>query len=222
VVNVFATAGTGDAASLYDSSGADQFYGTATGATLLGTGYTLYLQSFKEVNAFATAGTGDSAVLYDSAGVEQFYGTPTGGTLLGTNFVLYVQHFDQVAAIATPGTGDGASLFGSAGAEGFYGTPTGTTLLGTGYNLYVQGCDAVSIFAGGGADDVYLYDDPAAADVLSVAGDKFDFTTGGRPLHGSGLGATAHLRASSTGGGDTLFEQAVDYLFEKIGEWTPG
>ena len=85
----------------------------------------------------------------------------------------------------------------------------------------MEGFEQVSLLATpAGQANVYLYDDLATADMLSVAGDGFDFTTGGHHIGGSGLGVAAHATAYSTGGGDTLHQQVTDYLFESVGDWT--
>ncbi|MCE9557096.1 MAG: hypothetical protein K8T91_27430 [Planctomycetes bacterium] len=63
-VNAYATAGnaggTGDQAYLYDSAGADTYYGRSNYGRLTGTGFYNYVAGFQRVSALATAGGTDT------------------------------------------------------------------------------------------------------------------------------------------------------------------
>ena len=178
---------------------------------------------FHSTTAYSAAGGTDRSYFYDSVGDDAFVGRPDDAWLVtAAGVVNWAVGFHSNTAYSTAGGTDRSYFYDSAGDDAFVGRPNDAWLVtAAGVVNYVQGFEQAYLLATpGGQDNVYLYDDPATADVLSVTRAGFGFTTGGRHISGSGLGAAAHVNAYASGGGDSLHEVLTDYLFKHFGDWT--
>lgn len=157
--------GGSDAASFYDSTGNDLFYGFADGAVLFDQNATFYhvANGFSQVDAFATAGGIDRAYLFDSAGDDLYLGYSDSVTLRANDesYSNTAHDFERVDGYATEGGQDQARFYDTAGDDNFYGLPNYSLMQGAdgSYVNYARGFDRVDAYSTlGGNDRAYLYD----------------------------------------------------------------
>jgi hypothetical protein len=145
--------GSGDRATLYDSSGDDTFEATPQSARMSGSGFVNSVSGVGSVVAISQAGGSDTARLYDSAGDDLLTASPTSAVLQGSNFASEARGFSQVFVIATAGGYDTASLSDSAGADQLDASPSYVWLRGTGYSIRAEGFDYIAVVATYGGND---------------------------------------------------------------------
>jgi len=149
-----------DVAEFYDSSGADNFYGTAHYAVLMGSGYLNEVIGIGESTAFSSnAGSiVDVAFLYDSTGDDIYEGRADLGyaRLWGTGFSNKAVGFKNNYGYAYNGGNDVADIRGTSAAETFEGSPFMGRLIGGAYLNYISMFDTVEV-TGGAGDTASIY-----------------------------------------------------------------
>ena len=171
-VIAYATAGSGDVASLYDNAtGKDTFVAKPDYAELYGEGFRNRAESFDYVYGFSTLGSGDVALLYDDPdGVDTFKAWPDEAKLYGDGFYYRVKSFRYVHAYATEGNNDVAVLYDNPGGrDTLKAWPTEAKLYGDGFYNRAKSFRYVHAFATADDGDVArLYDDPIGQDTLKA------------------------------------------------------
>lgn len=215
--NVTVTSGGGgDTARLYDSLGDDQFAASPTSATLNGTGFSNTASGFASVRAYSSSGN-DTAQFFDSAGADRFVGYSGYSYLCGDGFYNYAAGFKTVTATSSGGA-DRAELYGTDGNDSLLRTHTQASLSGAGYVNTAVGFGTLRAFGGGGADEAVFRE--------IGSGDYFYGRTTTARLTGSGLDQQAYefetvTAAAATGQSPRADVQAVDYIFNRVGQWQP-
>jgi hypothetical protein len=207
--------GPADSAVLFDGPGDDLFVATPSYAYLQAGSSLNIVSGLGAVRAISSAGS-DLALLLDSAGDDVFVARPAISYLAGSGFLNVAVGFAQVRGVASGGR-DAAYLFDSSGDDSFRGTPTSSYLSGAGFLSLALNFPEVTATAGaGGFDFADLYDSPGN-DSLTGLGSL-------GVLAGPGFGLTvngfASVRATSRAGGTDYFTlNAIDYIFQPLGNW---
>ncbi len=181
--NIQFTGGSGDRATLYDSSGDDTFEATPQSARMSGSGYINSVSGVGSVVAISQAGGSDTARLYDSAGDDMLTAGPTSAVLQGTGFSNEARSFSQVFVIATAGGNDTASLSDSAGADQLDASPSYVWLRGTGYSIRAEGFDYIAVVATYGGNDTARLVGSDGDDYFSVWFNQRDLYTSTVQIH---------------------------------------
>ncbi|MFP6678499.1 MAG: S8 family serine peptidase [Pirellulaceae bacterium] len=219
----FAQNGGFDMAYFYDSSGDDRFYATPDYGLMRGPSdnFYNYANGFDRNYAFAQNGGFDMAYFYDSAGNDLFYATGTYGLLrdVNTTFYNYSESFERLYAISTNGGTDNAYFYDSAGNDRYYYTNSYSLFRGENSEFYhfAQGFSNVDVHSeNGGTDEAFIYDIDSD-DSVAGTGDWFQLThqTGNARLSGF----YRIVAESQDDESPTSEVQAVDYIFEQVGDW---
>jgi subtilisin family serine protease len=181
--NIQFSGGSGDRATLYDSSGDDTFEATPQSARMSGSGFVNSVSGVGSVIGIAQAGGSDTARLYDSAGDDTLTASPTSAVLQGSGFSNEARGFSQVFVIATAGGYDTASLSDSAGADQLDASPSYVWLRGTGYSIRADGFDYIAVVATYGGSDTARLVGSEGDDYLGVWLNQRDLYTSTVQIH---------------------------------------
>jgi hypothetical protein len=212
-----------DMAYFYDSSGDDRYYATPTYGLMRGPSdnFYNYAQGFGRNYAFSQTGGFDMAYFYDSAGDDLFYATDQYGLLrdVNTTFYSYAESFDRLYANSTNGGNDNAYFYDSVGNDRLYQTNSYSLFRGENSNFYhyAAGFSYVQARAeNGGNDEAYVYD-LDSEDNVTGSSDSFQTSDSDRMTDLVGF---YRIVAESADGESASSElQAVDYIFEEVGDW---
>ncbi|MDB4671289.1 hypothetical protein OAF34_04060, partial [Pirellulaceae bacterium] len=104
--------GGNDRSYLFDGSGNDILFASATSARLTGTRFEFTANDFQRVNSNANAGGNDQAILVDGANDDRLVGTGNRATLFGdsNSFIQATAGFERVTGDASEGGTDRLSL----------------------------------------------------------------------------------------------------------------
>ena len=160
----------------------------------------------------------DLAYLFDSTGDDAFYGRPNNSWLTGNGFLNFAQAFDRVNAYSTAGGNDAAYLFDSAGDDTFYDHSNSSWLLGDEFFNYGQGFSRVEAHLSDSGSDMAVFYDLADDDELSADGRWLAVRHGSRVVEGHDLDHV--LAYARTGEHLTTDVSNVDFVFERIGDWS--
>lgn len=164
VPNITVMGGSGDTATLYDTSNNNNsnFTGTPTSSNFIRTGtFSETATGFGHVNAVAAKGTADSATLYDAAGNNTFVGSPVYSTLQGTGYSQLVAGFTTVSARHLSGTNDVGYLYDNSGTNTFTAHSGSSSLTAddSSYSVETVNYNVVTAFsAPGTTDNAAFYD----------------------------------------------------------------
>jgi hypothetical protein len=158
----FIGGGGEDRATLYDSSGDDQFRSNGAIAKLDGRGFAFQLEDVNKVFVYATAGGNDTAHITDTAGDDQLVIRPQFSSLRGEDQFRAAFGFERVFAYAENGGYDTADLGDSAGDDVMSISETRSLISSAGYRASASGFESVVATASrGGVDTARIYvDDP--------------------------------------------------------------
>jgi hypothetical protein len=215
-VSAFASNGGLDRAFMFDSIHADHFTVTPTFGRLSGDEFYNYVAGFERVYGHADAGGLDRAYFYDSEGDDSLLVESDFGRLIGDNFFSYASEFER-QYVYTSGGLDTAMLRDSEGDDSLTVRPSESRLSGAGLLRIAVGFDDVSVVSAGLGDDVAVVYDSPGDDFLRVLPEGI--TLQGDFFENAVNGFDEITAISSSGGNDTSEEQAVDYVFSKIGNW---
>jgi hypothetical protein len=166
--------GGDDQATLYDSSGNDNFKAKqeANYAKMNGKGYYLRAKFFEDVTGVFTEGDDDYARIWDTSGADQLSATPTDLTLSGGKFRASVEAYDRLLAYSTFGGSDEANLLDSPGDDTMRARSHKTTFWGPGFDMTLRGWEDVTARSANGGTDVAKLHDTQGDDVVLV-GDEW-------------------------------------------------
>jgi hypothetical protein len=208
----YATGGY-DFARFYDTAGNDTYRAWSNRAALAGTGFDNSAENFDQTNAFASGGL-DTAYLYDSGGNDQYHAWSNRSILQGSNFYNVVYNFESTIATAAGGI-DLAFLYDSSGDDSYAAWSGRALMTGASYSNDANGFDSTSATFTNGYDQVQLYD--------STGNDRLTLRTAFALLEGTGfrhqITGLDRLTATTASGWDTKDTQAVDYIFDLVGNW---
>lgn len=216
-VDAWSENGGADVAYLYDSSGAETFVGRDKFGRMTGTGFDLFARGYTRIDAYASTGD-DIATLYDSAGNDRFRSKPAASFLVGPDFTNVARRFPRVDARSINDGEDDAILFDSAGDDRYTSSAGVATLSGTGFNNSARGFSLVDVYARSG-HDVGVFQNVETGELIFGQGNRanrrsdtsreslFDFD------RIEARAKTGHTPRS------TIKPSAVDYEFEKFGDW---
>jgi hypothetical protein len=223
--SVTATAGPGDTALLYGTSGNEQYSGTPTQASLtVPSGATVPSSavftavSFEQIHSVAKSGKNNTAELVGSSEKERFWGTRVYGRLSGTGWLQRLVRYDYVTVDGGGGP-DVAEMFDTRFADTFYGRPDDCTYEAGRWEYRVQDFPVVRVNGeAGGSDTAHLY--PGAGDTVRertddwvMSGDGYSITVeksfGDVPVVHDGSGSGSQ---SALAGPDEFRPQALSDL----------
>jgi hypothetical protein len=100
--------GGDDRSYLFDGSGNDILFASATSATMLGVGFDFTANAFQRVNSNANAGGNDQAIFVDGVNDDRLVGTENRATLFGDSntFIQAIVGFERVTGDASEGGTD--------------------------------------------------------------------------------------------------------------------
>jgi hypothetical protein len=163
--SVTATAGPGDTALLYGTSGDEQYVGTSSqGSLTVPSGATFTAKSFEQIHSVAKGGKDNTAELVGSSEKERFWGTRVYGRLGGSGWMHRLVRYNQV--IASGGGGpDVAELFDTRFTDTFSGWPEECAYQAGRWEYRLQDFPVVRVNGEApGTDMVHLY--PGAGDTV--------------------------------------------------------
>ena len=216
-VSAFASQGS-DSATLVDSAGDDAFYAWSNYAVLRGATFNNYVNGFDSVSALAVSGGNDWARLYDSVGNDEYYGWSGSSLMRGLGFSNYARGFDVVLAYSQNGGADTARLYDSVGDDLFTARSNFSQMSGAGFLNMASGFRTVYGYANSGGTDRATFQNVSESDHVGGTGNLASFRTEtqNRWLWNFDR-VTAVAATQSTPSADM---EAVDYLFDQIGNWT--
>jgi uncharacterized repeat protein (TIGR01451 family) len=202
--SVTATAGPGDTALLYGTSGDDQYSGTATqGSLTVPSGAVFTAVSFEEIRSAAKGGKNNTAELVGSPDKERFWGTRVYGRLAGSGWLQRLVRYNQVTAHGGGGP-DVAEMFDTRYTDTFSGQPDRCTYQAGRWEYRVQDFPVLRVNGeAAGSDLAHLY--PGSGDTVRerpdtwvMSGEGYSITVeksfGTVEVHnGSGSGAQSAL-----------------------------
>jgi cyclophilin family peptidyl-prolyl cis-trans isomerase len=221
-----------ESAYMYDSTGADRFYGTPPGfggsavpvSVVAGTGYSSVAISFGQSYGISAGGGKDYAYLYDAAGNGTFYGATAQDTMQGTGYYYTAVGFRYVFGLGAGG-GDTAYFTDTVGGNFFEGHQPYSVLYNQ-TNLYVDASGFTSVSATGNGnkknDTAFLLDAPTNDYILALNDSaQLGYNVSGiTPTTVVNVAAFANVQATSSAGGtDKKFLSAVDYNLQVTGNW---
>jgi subtilisin family serine protease len=202
-----------DFARFYDTPGNDTYRAWSNRAVMAGTGFENSAEGFDQTIAFAGGGL-DTAYLYDSSGNDQYHAWGNRAILQGSNFYNVVYNFESTIAAAASGV-DLAFFYDSAGDDSYSAWSNRALMTGAGYSNDASGFDSTSATFTTGYDQVQLYD--------STGNDRLTLRAALALFEGTGfrhqITGLDRLIATTASGWDTKDVQAVDYLFDLVGNW---
>ncbi|WP_197527250.1 S8 family serine peptidase [Pirellulimonas nuda] len=208
--------GGGDVAYMYGSSGADTYRTYGDRVVMSGAGYSNRAVGFTMTYGYAN-GANDVAYMYGSASADTYRSYDNRVIMSGPGY-----YNSALAFAATHGFADGANdvafMYDSAGNDVYRAYSDRAIMSGTGYNNRATGFASVTGFASTGNDAAWLHDS-AGADQATVRdwGGAIDRALGGRI---EARGFDTLLLYGNEGGLNSVDEDAVDYVFSKIGVWS--
>jgi hypothetical protein len=221
--SVTATAGAGDTALLYGTSGDEQYSGTATQASLtVPSGAVFTAASFEQIHSVAKGGKNNTAQLVGSSRKDRFWGTRTYGRLGGSGWLQRLVRYNQVTAYGGGGP-DVAEMFDTRFTDTFSGWPDGCAYQAGRWEYRVQEFPVVRVNGeAAGSDMGHLY--PGATDTVRertddwvMSGDGYSVTIeksfGAVEVHdGSGSGSQSALAGTDEFSSQVLSNRDVALL----------
>jgi CSLREA domain-containing protein len=180
--SVTATAGPGDTALLYGTSGDDQYSGTASQASLtVPSGSVFTAVSFEQVHSVAKGGKNDTAEIVGSPERERFWGTRVYGRLGGSGWLQRLVRYNRLTAYGGGGP-DVAEMFDTRFTDTFSGWPDQCVYQAGRWEYRVQDFPVLRVNGeAAGSDVAHLY--PGAGDTVSertnawaMSGDGYSIT----------------------------------------------
>ncbi|QEG36182.1 S8 family serine peptidase [Bythopirellula goksoeyrii] len=214
---VQATAGGYDVASFYDSAGDDVYVAKSTNVTMYGEGYYNVVWGFDRSTVQATAGGYDVASFYDSAGDDTYVAKWNNVTMYGEGYYNVVWGFDRSTVQATAGGYDLASFYDSTGDDIYAAWSDRVQMYGAGYNNVAWGFErTIAQATAGGNDQADLYDSAGNDSIVARAWGAY---LSGQGYNNETRGFEQITANMINGGVNTADVQAVDYIFNLVGQW---
>jgi hypothetical protein len=244
--SVTATAGPGDTALLYGTSGDDQYSGTTTqGSLTVPSGAVFTAVSFEQIHSVAKGGKNNTAELVGSSEKERFRGTRGYGRLAGSGWLQRLVRYNQFTAYGGGGP-DVAEMFDTRFTDTFSGWPSECSYQAGRWEYRVQDFPVLRVSGEAAGSDMAHFH-PGAGDTMRersddwlMSGDGYSITVekafGVMEVHdvaGSGsqsalappdddLAILAHGLAREGGSAETDDEEAaIDSVLRTEFWWTP-
>ncbi|TWT87092.1 Subtilisin DY [Pseudobythopirellula maris] len=204
----------GDIAQLHGTPEDEEYRTSATHAVMSGTGYINTAAYFSSTFGHGGGG-GDQAWMYGSEAADTYVAYADYVRMSSVSYSNTASDFASTYGYAN-GAGDRAELYGTEASDSFRAYTDRSILSGAGYYSRATGFDIVVGSGEGGADTAWMYDE-SGDDLATVRDEAVSFALGsGRRLESQDF---EEVYIHGTGGSNAVDETAVDYYFERVGNW---
>ena len=205
----------GDQAWMYGSDGDDTFRTYDDRVVMSGVGYYNRATGFDFTYGYANS-AGDTAWMYGSVGDDTYRTYDNRVVMSGQGYYNRATGFSNTYGYANS-AGDIAWMYDSISDDTYRAYEDRAIMSGTGYYNRATGFSSAIGISTGGSDSAWLHDgtgDDSA--VFRTWGAYLELTSG---VRFDAQGFDTILAYGVNGGTNTVDEEAVDYYFEKIGDW---
>ena len=203
-----------DQVIVYDSLGDDIYKAWSDRVLMKGDDFLTYAYGFAQTYAYSFSGN-DQVIVYDSLGDDIYKAWSDRVLMKGDGFLTYAYGFAQTYAYSFSGN-DQAIIYDSLGNDIYKAWSDRVLMRGDGFLTYAYGFAQTNADSFSGTDQAIVYDseDEDSLQVLDW-GICLSSQLYKNELHGF----DSVTAISNSGGDDEAYVEAVDYLFDLIGEW---
>jgi Ca2+-binding RTX toxin-like protein len=215
--SVTATAGPGDTALLYGTSGDERYTGTATqGSLTVPSGSTFTAVSFEQIHSVAKGGRNNTAELLGTPEKERFRGTRVYGRLAGSGWMHRLVRYNEVNAYG--GGPDVAEMFDTRFTDTFFGWPDECTYKAGQCRYHLRDFPVIRVRGdAAGPDTVHLY--PGPNDTVNEGNDDWLMRGEGYSITVEKLFGAVEIHDNSTSGSQSAMAGPDEFSLQAVSDY---